>query len=120
MIKTGQKNMKLNVVFSYLRNCQVCFIEETKKVKQLYRCVPYAKRFELCERFGYTCQWTEFGSKRVGDTEIELSEPARKPAKGTLAEVGGECFFSSIYYLLVGKKSGNHYHELYNQYRLSM
>ena len=35
-----------------------------------------------------------------------LDEPKRKEPLGVLAEVGGECFFSSIYYLLCGRKSG--------------
>ena len=68
--------------------------------------VSLAKRTELCAKFGYTCQWEDMYSKRTGGGVVTLEEPSNKPAKGTLAEVGEECFFSSIYYLLVGRKSG--------------
>ena len=37
---------------------------------------------------------------------MELESPRKKEPVGKLAEVGGECFFSSIYYLLVGRKTG--------------
>ena len=37
---------------------------------------------------------------------MELESPRKKDPVGKLAEVGEECFFSSIHYLLVGRKSG--------------
>ena len=68
--------------------------------------VSVARRIELCAKFNYTCQWEEVGSSRTGETTMELDSPRKKEPIGKLAEVGGECFFSSIYYLLVGRKSG--------------
>ena len=63
------------------------------------------RRVELCAKFGYTCQWEEAIKKHTGETTFELESPKKKDPVGKVAEVGGECFFSSIYYLLVGKKS---------------
>ena len=66
-----------------------------------------ARRRELCTQMGYTCQWEEATSSRTGETTFELNSPLKREPIGKLAEVAGECFFSSVYYLLVGKKSGD-------------
>ena len=37
---------------------------------------------------------------------MELDSPRKQEPVGKLAEVEEECFFFSVYYLLVGRKSG--------------
>ena len=64
------------------------------------------ERSELCDRFGYPCFWEELAISRQALRSGTLESPTKKQAVGRLAEVGGECWFSSIYYLLVGRKSG--------------
>ena len=92
----------------FLRNCQTCYFKSSEGMKkQMYLSVPLGKRVELCQRFGYTCMW-ERQTRTTGSVPIELGEPSRKEPMGELAEVGGECFFSSVYYLLCGRKSGQY------------
>ena len=57
-------------------------------------------------KFGYTCIWEPISGKKTNSTAVVLDCPKRKEPLGELAEVGGECFFSSVYYLMVGRKSG--------------
>ena len=49
--------------------------------------------------------WQHNGSERTGEIATELDSPVKKEPVGQFAEVGGECFFSSVYYILVGRKS---------------
>ena len=95
------------MIIRFLRKCQECYFasEEGKRV-QRYKCVSLERRIELCKMFDYTCSWEPLGSSRSGEIVMELSEPEKKEPMGVLAEVGGECFFSSVYYLLCGRKSG--------------
>ena len=71
--------------------------------------VPLHTRVALCNRFQIECKWggkdVHFNS-RWNNYGVELGVPPMKPVRADLAEVGGECVFSSIYYLLCGKKSG--------------
>ena len=90
----------------FLRNCQECYFssEEGRKV-QRYKVVPLARRVELCKQFDYTCLWEPVGSKLSGGVPVVLGEPGKKEPLGLLAEVCGECFFSSVFHLLCGEKS---------------
>ena len=90
----------------FLRNCQTCFFSGVARPRERVIPVTVARRIELCAKFNYTCQWEEVTSTRTGETTMELESPRKKEPVGKLAEVGGEYFFSSIYYLLVGRKSG--------------
>ena len=42
----------------------------------------------------------------LGSKFIGLGEPPVKSCKSVLAAGGGECWFATIFYLFVGKKSG--------------
>ena len=91
----------------FLRNCQICYFESTEGQKvQRYVPLTMTRRIELCEKFGYTCLWEPLSTTRTTETSVVLTSPGQKEPLGNLAEVGGECFFSSIYYLLCGRKSG--------------
>ena len=82
----------------FLHNCQTCYFDsEEGKRSQLYMPVPLKRRVELCEKFGYTCIWEPISGKQTNSTAVVLDCPKRKEPLGELAEVGGECFFSSIY-----------------------
>ena len=95
------------VVVRFLRNCQECsFASEEGRKVQRYLSVSLERRIELCSQFDYTCVWEPLSSSRSGEVPVILEEPGRKEPLGVLAEVGGECFFSSVYYLLCGRKSG--------------
>ena len=72
----------------------------------MYLSVSLERRVELCSQFDYTCVWEPLSSSRSRVVPVILEEPGRKEPLGALAEVGGECFFSSVYYLLCGRKSG--------------
>ena len=95
------------MVLRFLRNCQECYFasEEGRKVQRYLR-VSFERRIELCSQFDYTCVWEPLSSSRSGEVPVILEEPGRKEPLGVLAEVGGESFFSSVYYLLCGTKSG--------------
>ena len=105
--------MKENVEYTcrsvnrFLHNCQTCYFEsEEGKRTQWYLPVSLKRRIELCEKFGFTCIWEPISGRETTTSAMVLDAPKRKEPLGELAEVGGECFFSSIYYLLVGRKSG--------------
>ena len=90
----------------FVRNCETCYFKDVAKTSQRYVLVSVEKRRELCDRFGYPCYWEEKSKSHQALGSGTLDSPVKKQAVGRLAEVGGECWFSSIYYLLVGRKSG--------------
>ena len=95
----------------FIRNCETCYFQDIAGKRQRYVLVSVERRKELCKQFNYTCYWEEGQSGRQSRGSGELDSPKKKQAVGRLAEVGGECWFSSIYYLIVGRKSGkNKYH----------
>ena len=94
------------IIYRFLRNSQTCSFSGVARHRERILPVSVARRIELCAKFNYTCQWEEVGSSRTGEAMMELDSPRKKEPVGKLAEVGGESFFSSVYYLLVGRKSG--------------
>ena len=105
-ISKAENNRNMVVAnFSFLHNCPDCFWSfHQGHAWQQVACVKKATRLRLCEKLGFThigIPDDYCGSKVVG-----LGEPAEKNCKAILATGGGECWFSTIFYLLVGKKSG--------------
>ena len=64
-----------------------------------------AKRREIGDRLGLPCQWGS-SEKHQREGAGVLPAPSRKLAVGKLAEVNSQCWWSSVYYLLLGQKSG--------------
>ena len=101
-----QASIDAMIFCRFLRNCRTCSFAGVARARERMFPVSVAGRIELCAKFNYTCQWEEVGSSRTGETTMELDSPRTKEPIGKLAEVGEEWFFSSVYYLLVGRKSG--------------
>ena len=91
--------------FRFLHNCPECFWAYHKGCEwQQAVCVSKATRLRLCKKLGLT--HVKVPDDYVGERTVGLGEPSQMSCKAILASGGGECWFSSIYYLLVGRKIG--------------
>ena len=51
---------------------------------------------QLCNKFGYTCQWEESLSSRTREAVSELDSPRNKEPLGRIAEVGANVLFVRV------------------------
>ena len=88
-----------------MHDCAECFwaFHEGSHWEQA-KAVAEQERKQLCVRLGRT--HLKVPDNYLGDGFLGLGAPERKDSVSRLAEGGGKCWFSSIYFLLVGKKSG--------------
>ena len=93
------------VSFRFLHNCPDCFWSYHQGHEwQQVSCVTKATRVRVCEKLSLT--HVKIPDNYVGSKLIGLGEPPVKSCKAVLAAGGGECWFATIFHLLVGKKSG--------------
>ena len=94
--------------FRYLHDCPECFWAMQEGFRWERACaVPPCVREKTCEKLGLKFQSIKdnyFGSRTFG-----LGEPAEVSCKAVLAQGGGKCWASSVFYLLTGKKSGKNF-----------
>ena len=75
--------------------------------RQMYKPVSMDTRKALCRKFNMHCHWEgkESDFELRYTSGILLEAPPYRESTRDVAEVGGECLFSSVYFLLCGKQS---------------
>ena len=87
-------------------NCPQCFwsLHQGHGWEQAIS-VAAAKRMHICQQVGI--EHIKIPDKYQGVKKLGLGRPSNIDCKSVLAQGGGACWFSSLFYPLVGQKSGN-------------
>ena len=107
MFATNNRNVTISCVHRFLYNWPQCFWrfhqghahESASKLSK-------EKRKELCSLLGWKWEKLSDAQGRNENDVLSVGEPTEAKCVAILAEGGGFCWFSSIYYLPVGGKRG--------------
>ena len=88
----------------YMHNCPQCFwaLHQGHGWEQAIS-VAASKRVGICEQVGL--KHRRVADEYKGERLVGLGHPSDISCKSVLGQGGGECWFSAIYFLLVGQKA---------------
>ena len=91
--------------FRFLRDCPECFwaFQEGHRWERAVS-VKAKRREEICLKWGL--KFKDVPDMYEGERIIGLGEPPMATCKAVLAQGGGKCWVSSLFFLLTGRKSG--------------
>ena len=101
----GKEFLSFLFFYRYLHDCPQCFWKYQKGYRwQKAVSVAPEVRKETCLKFGLKFHQVKDEYRGLG--VLSLGEPKEMSCKSILAEGGGKCWVSSVFYLLTGRKSG--------------
>ena len=105
MLNSNSKSVTSRTSFRVLHDCPECFwrLHEGNQWQRAVS-VPRLRREQICNQLGI--QFKQMADNYIGGKVYGLGQPKAATCRSNLAEGGGSCWFSSLFYLLTGRKSG--------------
>ena len=105
MMNSKSKSVTSRTSIRVLHDCPECFwrLHEGNQGQRAVS-VRRLRREEICNQLGI--QFKQMVDNYIGGKVYGLGQPKAATCRSNLAEGGGACWFSSLFDLLTGQKSG--------------